>query len=734
MNVRAWLSHLEPSQSQAPSRVGTLELAEFQSRAATRLENIVRTWGGALLADAVGMGKTRVALAAAIAIRRNQPRPRKPIAIIAPARVLEHWRAHLNKAGVAESDYRLISHTTLSRGGRPVDASVLVVDEAHRFRNPGANRTRRLASWAADTPVLLATATPIAKGLEDLHALFSLFLRDHDVRRILGVDLAGAFRRAGCDEFDLSELVREVCVRRDSGDFEGTAGRPTTRLEIVPYVPGEAEAWVWQSLERELNQLDGSLLGLDWPRGLLIEHLLRRWESGAEALHETLRSLGDFHERWLEASASGRSLDRKEFRSLFSEAPDQGVFQFMYGQNPSQTVDVKMVDFDLRLLRHIEARVEQVVREPGGMENAIIELANDGQKLLVFTSYLAAAGGLFTRIKTALGADGRVGLVTGKEARATGLGRIHYQEVLRRFSPAAFAADLGKHQQLQVLIATDCISEGVDLHDCGRVVLADLPYTPLAIEQRIGRLVRPSSTHREVEVYLPRPADWNDSLGMRRRLRDRLDDAARAGTGFSTLQNTSLDEGNPVRDNPFEALNLLDQVIDRVGTTMNLRANNPRGDALAIVAIRVAENEHRAPIALLDGRTSWRMADVLELVYRASDTELIPGELDPTARATIEEALELRRSRLQSALDAPLFLPRSSPQYRAWIRIEPLVADDEIGAIRSRLMVPRTRGVEERLENLVESLEAEELLETIREFVPLSHEEVKVSLYAFVQL
>lgn len=715
-SIRGWLAYLKPEARERASTLGSLELADFQSRAASQIESIVDVWGGALLADAVGMGKTRVALAAAVAIRRRQARPRKPVAIIAPARVLEHWRAHLEKAGLSEGDCILTSHTSLSRGLKAIDASVVIVDEAHRFRNPRARRTRALGDIAAKTPVILVSATPVARGVEDLHTLFSIFLRDHDVRRILGVDLSTAFDRAECDEFDLSELVRHFCVRRDTGDFEALGARPTTRLEVVAYQPSAAEAWIWRELEGELNHLDGRLLAGDWPRGLLVEHMLRRWESGAEALLESVASLADFHERWLEAQASGRNLDRAEFRRLFGQAPDQGVFHFMYTAPEENSIELEPVRSDLLRLRDIAERVSTVVDEPGGMEHAIIDLARDGSKLLVFTSYLAAAEGLFARITQALGADARVGLVTGKGAWATGLGKVDFFEVLRRFSPGAMGCALEDHQQVQVLVATDCISEGLDLHDCGRVVLADLPYTPLAIEQRIGRLVRPSSVHREVEVFLPRPEDWNDSLGMRRRIRTRLDDAARAGTSFSTLAGSVLDEGNPTRDNPFEALTQLEILIDaNQCQARSLKAGSRTGDALAIVELQVGEQRHRTLLAFVAGRVSWRIADGLELAYRAEREDLVEGELDGHVKDHFERAIEKRRIAIQAALDAPFFLPRKSAQFRAWKLIEELIEREDYETLRRRLLVPRTRGLENRLDELVQRENAEDVLDFVRE-------------------
>ena len=152
-------------------------LAPHQVPAAERLTGILGRHGGALLADAVGLGKSYVALAVALALG-------EPFALVVPAVLVDQWRGLLERYG---SGAPIITHESLSLNRcRPLPPStapcrLFIIDEAHRFRNPLTNRYRALAKLVVGARVLLVTATPVHNRIADLFHLFRLFLRDHDL-------------------------------------------------------------------------------------------------------------------------------------------------------------------------------------------------------------------------------------------------------------------------------------------------------------------------------------------------------------------------------------------------------------------------------------------------------------------------------------------------------------------------------------------------------------------------
>src|SRR3989441_10371289 len=179
-------------------------LAAHQRPAAERLAAILDRYGGALLADAVGLGKSYVALAVALACG-------EPFSLVVPAVLVPQWQALLAQHNAAAP---IITHESLSTGDyRHLPPSntpyrLLVVDEAHRFRNPDTRRYRALAQLVVGARVLLVTATPVHNRLADLCHLFRLFLRDHT---LTGLGLPSLGRAARGDA--PPELVPAVVAR-----------------------------------------------------------------------------------------------------------------------------------------------------------------------------------------------------------------------------------------------------------------------------------------------------------------------------------------------------------------------------------------------------------------------------------------------------------------------------------------------------------------------------------------
>ena len=663
----------------AADRIGgpsQIELADFQADAASRLATIIDRFGGALLADGVGMGKTRVALAVAASISRGQRIQGRcgPVWLCVPARLRDAWRAAARDAAVEPIE--IVTHAAMSRGRLPSTRPIFaVIDEAHRFRNPKTARYTHLRE-AIDCPMLLATATPVVNSLDDLWALLALFTDDADIRPVIGWDLATARSLAGNGDWEPTELIAAMAVRRTPADGATIGPRQRVSLRVCEYEPLPAEAWVWQHLEREACALR---LADDWPRGLFVEYVLRRWESGAFALLETVEDLLAFATRRLEAARKGRPLDRATFAALFGGNAAQGVLEFLY---PSGHVDAGVDELlaDVCALRTLHGHVRAVCEGGGGRASLLSALAAEPAPLLIFTSYRAAAEGIYRHLVESIGPHARVGLVTGAGARATGLGRAAAADILRRFSPRSHGADLRDHERLNVLVATDCVSEGVNLQDCGRVVLADLPASPLAVQQRIGRLLRPGG-HDHVDVLLPRPRDWTDTLGMRRRLRTKIETARSAG--FADRSGA-----------PLAILTTIDRVADRAPSS---NASLPRAARLVsqpttwLAYARVGPH----PWLFAVGAESSFATAFLETSW---DSRLaVPCEIPPSVAARIQH----RQNLLNAAFHAPTPIRLDDPRARAWQVVREHAESSRLDVLRGRLLRDLRRSTLQRLESLL---------------------------------
>ncbi len=753
--------------------VGELELAGFQRRAVARGLDIARTFGGVLLADAVGLGKTRVSLGIARALARDaRLRSGAPVTVVVyvPARLRRQWEEALARAQVRE--FEVVTHTALSRGSpealAPAAAlqQVVVVDEAHRFRNPRAKRSRALAQLAARAPVVLASATPVCNSQWDLYHLLSLFLAEHDLRGAIGHNLREAFDMAERGDFDLTELVEQVAIRRTRPPSQAGFGRrPNVSLRVLEYAALGAERWLWQHLERELRAMSMELFRHDWPRGLLVEYVLKRWESGADALAATLGEMVAFHQRWLEADGHGRTLSRDSFRQLFGGelGRRQEVFPFLFdGPGGAPAFRRELVRADLEVLDGLARRANEVADGADGKRQAILDMvAQCRQKVLIFTGYQHAARGLYDALVRRLGPEAKVGLVTGDTARATGLGRARADEIIRRFAPHSNGVRaLEPHQQIDVLVSTDCLAEGVNLQDCARVVLADLPYSPLAVEQRIGRLVRPGGPHERVTVYLPRPESWSDSLGLRRRLDHKLDQAAKSGTGFVAAGKVGTAHVGPreVVGGPLAALTRLDALAATLEAAdapaiepgfWRARARHGPARLWARVAVHERRGRRWMWCVVRDGQPAeMRLHALLDALVRDADLSAPVERAQPDADLleAAEAAVRRRENLLRAARLAPFPLRLDSPQRRVWSTLsgyvdrgELEVDEEALDRLRHNLLRSFPRGSERRLGQLCDAdlrpvrlwAQVCAIVDAVPAWSPRVHLEIVAGLYLY---
>jgi superfamily II DNA or RNA helicase len=185
----------------------TYQAAAYQRQAAQRLVTQLEEYGGAMLCDGVGLGKTYVATTVVVHYAnqwRDQLADTKRsaaddpfrITVLSPNSVVSTWQreaiAPLAAHGVPLATVRVVSHSKLSRivpssdiltlGGAGMSdmehlllSDLVVVDEAHNFRSVGARRTTVLRDLLRLQPrrdlrrkVLLLTATPVNNSLEDL--------------------------------------------------------------------------------------------------------------------------------------------------------------------------------------------------------------------------------------------------------------------------------------------------------------------------------------------------------------------------------------------------------------------------------------------------------------------------------------------------------------------------------------------------------------------------------------
>lgn len=122
------------------------------------------------------------------------------------------------------------------------------------------------------------------------------------------------------------------------------------------------------------------------------------------------------------------------------------------------------------------------------------------RKVIVFTAFSDTARYLYTALKENVGVH--CGVVTGSFSESS-LGGKNFNDILINFSPLSKQRSHFKQtltEEIDVLIATDCISEGQNLQDCDWVINYDIHWNPVRLIQRFGRIDRINSQHNYVTM------------------------------------------------------------------------------------------------------------------------------------------------------------------------------------------------------------------------------------------
>ena len=483
-----------------------------------RIGSALDEFGGALLCDEVGMGKTFVATA----IARRYSRP----LVVAPASLSQMWTHALHTTRI---DADFVSFEKLSRI-RPNDGSgsrnasrncpnlpsypeydLLVIDEAHHARNRATQRYAQLKELARRAKLLLLTATPIHNRRGDLSALLSLFLGSR------------------ADALTRPELARCV-VRRDHEQLKSTALIPTVRPTVTLQISDDPR------IVRELMTLpdpvpvrDGGLGG-----GLIARGLVHQWASSEAALNEALRR------RIARAFALIASLEAGTYpteRELRTWVFDDGALQLGFpellsapaGDAAALLEAVRVHSNALQRFRDSHSARSLLDTERAKII-ASLRGAHPKAKIVAFAQYAETVSMLFRK----LAKPGGVAMLTSHGARVAG-GKLSRGEALARFAPRALhASPPPSAEAINLLLSTDLLSEGVNLQDAEVVVHLDIPWTAARLEQRVGRVARMGSLHSTVSVYLIRPPASARALLENEVLVQRKWDIARLAVGSAT--------------------------------------------------------------------------------------------------------------------------------------------------------------------------------------------------------
>lgn len=334
----------------------SLDLAKFQQEGLYEAIQLLDRYGGVLIADAVGLGKTFIGLGLLehylLGQRRRGKIPRG--LVICPAQLKNTvWEPRLQDYQIATT---VLSMEELGRKDFPWknyrNADFVLVDESHNFRNPGTGRYRNLfrllSTGKRAKNVALLSATPINNTIWDLyHQLMLIAKGQEEYYRDVGIsNLRGFFTRVDKNEADLFDLLEETTVRRsrldvkrrqDAGESVMIGGKevhfPQRVLSAITYDLNGTYAGFYDDIADEIERLALVSYNIEQFRrgaqeqatisrnnaiiGILKTLFLKRLESSITAFESSVRRQREFQSRFYTTLVKhSRLLDSAAYRQL----------------------------------------------------------------------------------------------------------------------------------------------------------------------------------------------------------------------------------------------------------------------------------------------------------------------------------------------------------------------------------------------------------------------------------
>ena len=332
-------------------------------------------------------------------------------------------------------------------------------------------------------------------------------------------------------------------------------------IRFARYVPG---AYRIGSLDPEESARDIVLTGL------LRTGLLKRFESSAFAFLKTVTKMVREHEAFLDALYAGFVVTTAFLREI--SADDIEILDELAGQSEDQISVQEFhaerleadVRHDLALLRKLAAAAESIsaTRDPKvqALSDALVSISHQAEneaasfideaqkrKVLVYSQYADTVIWIWNFLKDEVSRRPELEPYRGRIAAVRGSGDIddiERYEAVQGFAPKSMEAPSGQDSDLyDLLITTDVLAEGVNLQQCRHIINFDLPWNPMRLVQRHGRIDRIGSPHTRVFLRTIFPADrLDDLLNLNERILGKLAMAAASIGVVSPIEGAAQGE------------------------------------------------------------------------------------------------------------------------------------------------------------------------------------------------
>ena len=520
---------------------------QYQEDAVTQARKVLAKHGGVIIADVVGLGKTYIS-----AMLGKLLDGRK--LFIVPPVVKDNWEKVLAEFGYKMSD-KVVSLGIIDQVAEWYDLDsykYVFVDEAHRFRNSSSTEYEHLKKICYNKGVILITATPQNNNIYDIASLIMLF-QDSKRSSIIPTskdldkyfsDLNKKLKQAsGTDEYETvtsqvtaslrDNVLRHILIRR-------------TRSEIIKYYEDDLKAqglkfpkvddpirldYMYNdAMEESFNETiqllkqftyarytpllylkDKKRIGSNKARqenmkGFVKTMLVKRLESSIYAFTKTIDRLLYSSTGFIKLYESGKILvgngtRAKQYDFFDLEQMEEELFRETIENNdidcfkPADFQEdfIEKVRQDDRILKRIkELWYKNDLKENDSKYDELLKTIKKikDEKIVIFSEAKDTVDYLTERLSEDFG-DGVISY-DGSDSSSK------KQYIQYNFDPYFSKREINDKK---ILIATDALSEGINLHIASNLINYDLPWNPTRVMQRMGRINRVGSINSVLHTF-----------------------------------------------------------------------------------------------------------------------------------------------------------------------------------------------------------------------------------------
>jgi superfamily II DNA/RNA helicase len=533
---------------------------KFQEEAVLNARKVLDEYGGAFLSDVVGLGKTYMS-----ALLAQQLDGRH--LVIAPPNLLDRdnrgsWPNVFSDFQVRQTDFESIGKLEDLLERDVSKYKNVFIDESHRFRTETTQSYEALAQICRGKRVILVSATPLNNRPRDILSQVKLFQNGKNstipnLRNLeaffasLEMKLKGLDRQNDRETYfqtvqanaraTREKVLKYLMIRRTRTEIEKYYGDDMKQqglkfpevadpeplfykfnkqeneifLETVRLLVKEFKYARYQPLEYYEGQRDDRELQQQHNLAKFMKILMvKRLESSFHAFGLTLGRFIWSYTHVIEEFGKGNVyISKKHINKIFDalEAEDQEQIERLLEEDKAERLSAKdftrafMRDLngDLAILQKVQGLWARIGRDPKW--DAFRDILKSqprlkNGKLIIFTESQETASYLAELIAKEV--DPRVILFTGQASEET------HRNVIANFDANAFHP----RDDYRILVITEVLSEGVNLHRSNIVINYDIPWNPTRLIQRVGRVNRVDTKFDSIHTYNFFPTEESNDI------------------------------------------------------------------------------------------------------------------------------------------------------------------------------------------------------------------------------